>query len=174
MAAAVLVAGFGAVPTQALQQTGPGPDAVDEVLPVNEYQLRLDRAVALEGLAREASQDMKTFSEAARMYREAADLRGKSPEAVENLIQAAHLSFYMGDEARAVAGLSAAAKAARSWDDVATAADTFLDAAWVAQARGWTRRAIRLASEAEELTHSELMTSAHRHQILERIADMQE
>lgn len=142
---------------------------------VNEaYQARLDRAAALEGLAQEASMDLRTFDEAADLYRQAAEVRGDSPESVDNLIASAQLSFYLGDEGEAVGTLTRAGEAARSWDDVATAADAFLDAAWVAQDQGWTRRAISLAQEAEKLSHSTLMTQQDRTEIRERIADLQE
>lgn len=174
MAATVLAAGLGAVAPVSASQQAERIGTDDVVAAVDEYQQRLDRAAALEELAREATEDLKTFPEAVKMYHEAAELRGESPEAVQDLIQAAHLSFYLGDESAAIAGLAKAGRAARSWDDVLTAADAFLDAAWVAQDRGWARQAIRLAAEAEELSHSHLISSAHRHQILERIADMQE
>lgn len=137
-----------------------------------EYQEKLDRAVKLEALAAEASLDLQTFEQAAELYREASKLRGASPESVRNDIRAAHLSYYLGDEGDAIGGLEDAARAALSWDDVTTAARTFLDAAWVAQEDGRIRTAIHLAREAEALSDSPLMARAERNEILERIADM--
>lgn len=138
----------------------------------DDYQLRLEQASSLEALADEAARDLQTFDEAARLYRKAAEVRGHSPESVQNRILAAHLDYYLGDHSDAADGLADAAETAMSWDDVRTAAHAFLDAAWVALEDGRNRLARRLALEADRLSHSPLMARTDRQLVQSRIADL--
>jgi hypothetical protein len=111
------------------------------------------------------------YGRAARLYREAAHLIENSPETVDHLIMAGHLSFYDGDDGDALNDLREGAEAALAFGDVATAAEAFLDAAWVAQHANRNRTAVELARRGERLANSPLLSQSDRVGILTRIAD---
>lgn len=167
---AILVAAVLAATPMAGQWSG--ERHADAVRHADDYQQRLEKASKLEALAEEAARDLQTFAEAARLYRKAAEVRGHSPESVQNRILAAHLDYYLGDRSDAADGLAGAAETAKSWDDVRTAAHAFLDAAWVALEDGHARQARRLALEAERLSHSPLMAAEEQQRVQDRIADL--
>ncbi len=135
---------------------------------------RAEQAYELEQQAKVASQSVRDFSRAAYLYRQAAEARGDSPEAVEDLIMAGTLAYYVGRKGQAISDLAQAGDQALAWGDVVTAAESFLDAAWIAQAEGRNDRALELGRKAERLSNSPLIQRGERVALLSRIAELQD
>lgn len=107
--------------------------------------------------------DLSAWERAARLFRRAANLRSEGdPAATENLIYAARLSYYEGNERQAVRDFEAAGQRALEMGDVIVAANAFTDAAWVAQHRGYDERALALLSRAQLLSRSPLIPEDER------------
>jgi len=114
---------------------------------------RNPEAVQLERRAQDLSFDNRTFGEAARMYRKAAEVRGtKDPVTVTNLRWAGRLAYYAGNATQAVNDLKRAGDLALEWGDVLGAAESFFDAAWIAQKHGRPAEAVKLADRGKELS----------------------
>lgn len=143
-------------------------------VPATDEAERTARAEQLERQADEASQDMKSFKKASSLYREAAEALGDHPDAADHLVQAARLAYYTGDESRAIQDFRAAGERALEWGDVLVAAQSFLDAAWVAAEEDRGTEAIQLAQRAERLSSSPLIQRQERASLLSRIADLQQ
>ncbi len=106
------------------------------------------------------------------MYRAAANLREEGdPEAVEDLVYAARLSYYLRDHEAAIRDLVGAAQQALAGGDVIRAAHVYTDAAWVAGKAGKTRDQRALASRAQRLADSPLLTQDDRDDVLERFEE---
>ena len=127
---------------------------------------------ALRARASEESESRDGFLEASLLFRRAATLQGDRPEAVEDLVRAATLAYYAGREGDAVDDLDRAAETALEWGDVLTAAEAWLDAAWVSWKRGDTEDAAAFATRAERLSHSPLIQREERRAILSRLSDL--
>jgi len=137
----------------------PGPDPID-----------LARALELEARAWSLRDRMDRRSAAARLLREAADLRpAEDPERVRNLREASSMNFHAGHLAQAATDAGDAAKAALRQGDVLQAAHAYLDAAWMAAEDGRTARALAFVEEAMLLTASPLLGDEDRERILVRI-----
>ncbi len=160
-AVALLMATFGAGNLQAQASTA-STDEGD----------RIAKAEKLESEARDAASDRESFGDAIRLYREAADLRGDDPGAIADLIMAGKLAYYVGHKGQAVDHLARAGEIALEWGDVLTAAQSFLDAAWVADREGHDAEAYELGRRAEKLSASPLIQRQERVSILSRIADL--
>ena len=132
---------------------------------------RSAEAAALLQDAREAAQDRSEWGKASVLYRKVADLRSDDPEAAEHYRKAGTFAYYAGREGRAVENLTRAAETALSWGDVAGAARSYLDAAWVAYKDGDGARTLDLAHRAERLARSPLLPRSDRAQLLSRIAE---
>lgn len=118
---------------------------------------------AIEADAHASLDDLSAWKRAARLFRRAADLRPEGdPGATENLIYAARLSYYEGNERQAVRDFEAAGRRALAIGDVVVAANAFTDAAWIAQQRGSGERALALLSRAELLSRSPLIPEDER------------
>ena len=118
---------------------------------------------AIEADAHASLDDLSAWKRAARLFRHAADLRPEGdPGATENLIYAARLSYYEGNELQAVRDFEAAGRRALAIGDVVVAANSFADAAWIAQQRGSGERALALLSRAELLSRSPLIPEDER------------
>ena len=124
--------------------------------------------------AQEASKDIRSFREAANLYRQAAQTLGDHPEAAQHLVQAGRLAYYTGREGLSINDCEAAGNQALAWGDVLTAAQSFLDAAWVAAEEHRGSEAVTLARRAEKLSSSPLIQRQERVALLSRIADFQE
>ncbi len=124
--------------------------------------------------AEKASQDIGSFREAALLYRQAAEILGDHPEAAHHLVQAGRLAYYTGREGQAIQDFEAAGEQALAWGDVVTAAQSFLDAAWVAAEEHRGSQALTLARRAEKLSSSPLIQRQERMALLSRIADFQQ
>ena len=142
--------------------------------PVVDEADRIALAEHLEQQAVEASKDIGKFKKASSLYREAAETLGDHPDAPGHLIQAARLAYYTGDESRAIRDFRQAGEQALAWGDVMTAAQSFLDAAWVAAEEDRGSEALELAHRAERLTSSPLIQRQERASLLSRIADFQQ
>ena len=131
------------------------------------------RAAALVEKAEELSKVRANFHEAASHYREAVDLYDGRRPAVEPLRMAGRLAFYMGDESRAYRDFARAGEIALEWGDVVSAANAFLDAAWIARERDQGAQAVDMITRAEKLSHSPLIAASDRRGLQERIAEQQ-
>lgn len=120
--------------------------------------VQLGEIEALEMKAHEHLQEVGDWGRAASLFRRAAELRPSSdPVAVQDLIQAARLSYYHGDKGDAVRDFEAAGQRALALGDVIVAANAFVDAAWVADANGRSERALNLVGRARLLANSPLL-----------------
>jgi len=117
-----------------------------------------DEAATLETDARDYLNDLTKWDRAATLFRRAAELRPQGdPAATEDLMYAARLSFYEGNERQAIRDFEAAGQRALAMGDVMLAANAFADAAWIAQHRGYGERAHALLGRAQLLSHSPLI-----------------
>jgi hypothetical protein len=128
-------------------------------------------AVELERRAADATRDFADWGKASRLYRRAGELRADDPAAAKHFRMAGLLAFYSGHQGDAVDDLKRAGESALAWGDLRTAARSFLDAAWVAEADGHNRRALELAQRGERLAYSPLLAAQDRAALLRRIAD---
>ena len=126
-------------------------------------QVPADEINAIEMRATDNLKDPGRWDRAASLLRRAADLRpAGDPQAVRNLIKAARISFYDGDETQALRDFEAAGQRAMAMGDVIVAANAFTDAAWVANGRGLGARAHDLLNRAQLLATSPLIPEAAR------------
>ncbi len=150
LAVAAVLAG----PSDARSQTSPGAQWATE----------------LEAEASRLSDRLDQWAYAADLYLAAAQLReDEDPQAQEDLLLAAHLSFDTGDKAGALAALESAASRVLASGDVVRAAGIFTDAAWVANKAGLRTDQRRLSSRVVKLADSSELTRAERSQILSRL-----
>lgn len=118
---------------------------------------------AIEAKAHAHMRALDEWDRAASLFRRAANLRSPGdPAAVKGLIRAAQLSFYRGDESRAMRDFEAAGQRALAIGDVLVAANAFADAAWVADTRGLGVRAHDLLNRAQLLSNSPLIPEDER------------
>ena len=100
----------------------------------------------------------------------AAELRpAGDPAAVRDLIQAARYSFYSGKRDRALRDFTMAAETALRFGDIVAAAESFLDAAWVAMQVHDGTAALRYADRARELSASPLVRESDRARLMSRL-----
>ena len=143
-----------AIPSDAQSQASPGTQ----------------RAVELESEASRLHDQGDRWAYAAHLYLAAAQLReDEDPQAQDNLLLAARLSFATGDRAGAMAALESAGFRALANGDVVQAAGIFTDAAWVAEKARFRSDKRRLALKVVELADSSELTRAERSQILSRL-----
>ena len=110
------------------------------------------------------------WGDAARLHRRSAELRdADDPLGYRCLKEAAALVYATGDRSRARADLAAAASQALARGDLRSAADAYLDAAWIAQEQGNPRKVWELGHRAEMLADAPLLDASDRAAILRRI-----
>jgi hypothetical protein len=127
------------------------------------------RAASLENEAKRLSEQKHRWDYAASLYRAAAQLREEGdPQAVHDLVYAGRLAYYTQDITGALRDLIGAAQQALAGGDVIRAAHIYTDAAWVAGKAGRTRDQRYLASRAQRLAESPLLTDDDRFDVLER------
>jgi hypothetical protein len=127
-------------------------------------------ATRLEADALSLSESPADLGKAADLFRQAAGLRpAGDPVAVRDLVQAARFSFYSGKRDRALKDFAAAAESALRVGDVLGAAESFLDAAWVAQQVLDGTQALRYALRAQELAASPLLNETDRARLMSRL-----
>lgn len=128
-----------------------------------------EEITTLETDARDYLNDLSKWDRAATLFRRAAELRPEGdPTATEDLIYAARLSFYEGNERQAIRDFEAAGQRALAMGDVLVAANAFTDAAWIAQNRGYGERAYSLLGRARLLSNSPLITEDAREHLKAR------
>ena len=155
VAALMAIGTLGAAPAQAQQIEG--------------TDVRSARAAILESEAAGLSEQRHKWDYAASLYRAAANIREDGdPKAVHDMVYAGRLSYYLRDLGMAVRDLEAAAQHALAGGDVIKAAHIYTDAAWVAGKDGKTRNQRSLASRAQRLAESPLLTAADRLDVLGR------
>ena len=127
------------------------------------------RAAELESEASRLHNQPDRWAYAADLYLAAVQLReDEDPQAQENLLMVANLSYETGSTAVAIAALESAGSRALASGDVVRAASIFTDAAWVADKAGLRSDHRRLGSRAVRLADSSELTRAERNQILSR------
>ena len=128
-------------------------------------------AEQLEARARDLSAGPR-WSSAARLYRNAADLRGAGDLATaDNLRLAGYIRYYEGSTSSAVSALEEAADAYLIVGDVVGAAGTLTDAAWVAARDGRLAVATTLRERALLLTRSPLLDTMERETLTRRLGN---
>ena len=149
LAVAAVLAG----PSDARSQTSPGAQ----------------RAAELESEAFRLSDQLDQWAYAADLYLAAVQLREEEdPQAQEDLLIVANLSYETGNTAVAIAALESAASRVLASGDIVRAAGIFTDAVWVATKAGLRTDQRRLASRVVQLADSSELTRAERRQILSR------
>ena len=128
------------------------------------------QAIALETRATELLQSVDGWDEAIGLLRQASNLRPAGDEvASEDRMLAGRLAFYTGDGLRAIVDLQTAAAQALVCDKPFTAAQAYLDAAWVAVALELPEDSQHFAAQASRLAAYEWMTPAQVQQIHRRL-----
>ena len=120
----------------------------------------VQRAQALQG-------DVAAYTVAANLYEQSAALRSPGDaRAVEALVTAGRLFNYAGEWAHALAAMEAGAARALKDGDVATAADAYADAAYIAASQH-DSRAVAMARKVVEL--ADAWVPEERNAILHRL-----
>ena len=129
-------------------------------------------AVELEFEASRLHAQLDRWAYAAHLYLAAVQLReDEGPQAQEDLLLAANLTYQTGNTEDAIIVLESAGSRALASGDVVRAADLFTDAAWVAKKAGLRIDQRRLSSKAARLADSSELTRAERSQILSRFEE---
>ena len=111
------------------------------------------------------------WRDAARLHRESAALRSADdPLAFRCLSDAAALAYAVHDRTAARNDMAEAAGQALSRGDLSSAAQAYLDAAWIAQEQKNPRQVWELGHRAEMLAASPLLAERDRMAILQRIS----
>jgi hypothetical protein len=128
------------------------------------------RAAELESQAVALYESPRSFKRAARLHEQAAELRPAGDLVrIDDLRQAARLYHYAGSTGKARDLMVRAADAALAAGDVVSAAETYLDAAFLYQEAGMNAEVTTLVKKAQLLTNSPLITARDRTAILSRI-----
>lgn len=110
------------------------------------------------------------YTEAARLYKDAAKLRPRDdPGAVDNMMLAANLLFVANRPLEARRMLEDAAERALAAGDVERGARAFIEAAFIADKQGNKAETSRLGHRAEMLSVSPQLTPAQRQEIARRL-----
>jgi hypothetical protein len=130
-----------------------------------------ERAAELEAQAWEMRDQINQRKQAARLYRQAAELRHDSdPMKVQSLRNASRMNFYAGRTNRALGDAAEAAQLALRQGDVVAAAHVHLDAAWLALEMGDSVSAEQHLADARLLAASPLLAQAQRADLMIRLA----
>jgi len=130
-----------------------------------------ERAAELEARAWEMRDQVNQRKQAARLYRQAADLRDDSdPMKVQSLRNASRMNFYAGRTNRALSDAAEAAQLALRQGDVVAAAHVHMDAAWLALEMGDSVTAEQHLGDARLLAASPLLAQAQRADLMVRLA----
>lgn len=127
------------------------------------------RADALTTEAHRTAEDLNAWREAARLHREAGQLREKGDmRAYVSFVHAARLYYHAGELRDSERMFEAAGERALDVGDVYNAAVAFLNGAAVAEENGRGRQAQQLGWRAEELSRSSLLNTVQRGDLLRR------
>ncbi len=129
-----------------------------------------DRARTLEAQAEALHDEPGRWAEAARLYREAAELREDGDEEkLSSLRMAARMAHYAGRDREALESAESAGHLALRRGDLVEAGEALADAAHLAGATGQPERAAALAEEVRLLAGSPLLAAEDRMALLDRI-----
>lgn len=135
----------------------------------SQSSLGIQKAAELEAEASQLHDQPDRWAYAAGLYLAAVQLRQeKDPQAQEDLLMVANLSFETGNAVGAIAALESAGSRALASGDVARAAEILTDAVWVAKKAGLKSDQSRLSFRVAELARSSELTGAETRQILSR------
>jgi len=124
----------------------------------------------LNSQAMELYETPSRWEEAGQLHERAAKVLPKNDAAAYFGFQrAAVLYFYAGESARARKTMERAAEVAEATGDVLTAANTWVDAAFLAVAEGYAGKKREFVGNARAIAASELLNDADRESILARI-----
>ncbi len=161
----------GAVTSEAVQAPAPAPSHRGLTSTAHRPD-DIARAMELEARAWAMRDLMDQYRTAARLYREAAALRPDyDRQKVKNLRQASRMSFYSDRIAEASRDAEVAARVALRQGDVLTAADAYVDAAWLAARVGDAARFDEMVEEATLLAGSPLLAELQRERLLRRLEE---
>jgi hypothetical protein len=131
-----------------------------------------DRAATLEAEARALHDLPPRWNDAARLYREAAELREDDDEVkVHNLRMATRMAHYAGRQREALENAEAAGRLALRRGELVEAGQALADAAYLAHVTGNRDRAHALSEEVRLLAGSPLLAAADREHLLRRIGE---
>ena len=145
--------------------------AQQQLDPVRVTASAIARADSLHARAeRHEISTLRDFRTVAHLHEQSAELRGEDDaRTVECLQTAAHIRHGAGDHRRAADDMERAARLAAERGDVMNAAQSYIDAAYVAVDLKQGARVRELARAARLLTESPLITATQRTQLLSRI-----
>lgn len=129
------------------------------------------RADTLDERARSLYAHPHRYIDAARLHRRAAAIRGNDPRAVASFRSAAWLYSVAGMNGVAREMMESAADRAKTVGDVESAANTYIDAAFLAIADGREDQVPGLLSRMHTVMRSPLLPEDRRASILKRIGD---
>jgi hypothetical protein len=153
-----LVATLAGASTQAQAQTE-SPDAFASL----DMPTRPAAAAEMEQLADDLLRDGRGWERAAGLYRGAAELRGQADiKSAANLRLAGYVQFYDARHEASIISLTQAGEIFLAFGDVEAAAQSFIDAAWVAAQTGMAPEAVELSGRAGLLARSPLLRAAER------------
>jgi hypothetical protein len=110
------------------------------------------------------------WAEAADLHRQAAErLTDNDAGQFFGFSRASLLYFYAGESGKARKNMERAARVAEATGDVLTAANAWVDAAFIAVAEGYAGKKREFVAEARTLADSDLMSDEARAEILARI-----
>ncbi len=158
MAAGLGFAGSARADQMALEYAGPGSNRATT------------QAEKLERQARALFSQPERYGHAARLLQRAASTREiGDPERIRDLHLASRLSYYKGDEGRALVLMQQSANEALATGDVIVAANRYVDAAFLAKSAGQSAAAAEMVQKATLLAGSPLIDVASRTAILTRV-----
>jgi hypothetical protein len=132
----------------------------------------VERADLLAEHGRQLAKFHGDYAQASRYLRVAAELRGGDAIAVKELLEAGHLSYYGGEWVDAMYTLASAGRMALKVGDAATAAEAYLDAAWVAHRAGKEDVAREFLITGEDLIDSGVVSPEDRASLRSRIGQL--
>lgn len=128
------------------------------------------RADALHATALRLDGDMRRYRKAASMHMRSAEMRAATdPQAVKCMELAGFLLYYVGDLDRAQDALTGAGDRAAALGDVLNEAESYVNAAYVAQEQRRPAEAVALGRRAQLLASSPLLTDTQRVAITARL-----
>ena len=129
------------------------------------------RADTLEARARTMYSAPWLYVDAARLHRRAAGIRGSDPRAIASLRSAAWLYSVAGKYGVARGVMEDAAERAKAVGDVESAANSYIDAAFLAIADGRADQVSGILTRTRSVLRSPLLSDVQRASILQRIGE---
>jgi hypothetical protein len=158
MAAGLGIASSARADQMAMEYAGPGSNRATT------------QAEKLEQRAKDLFSQPERYGRAAKLLQRAAATREiGDPERIRDLQLASRLSYYKGDEGKALVLMRKSAEEALATGDVIVAANRYVDAAFLAKSAGQVDEATEMVKKATLLAGSPLIDVASRSAILTRV-----